>query len=151
MWKIAFRGISCGVHHRKPQLQCHARGLSLPRRGRLLLWRHSKKMSSSNNTDLFDVISKVGSFLTCVTFKLWDSINYKDETAQINATLKAKFKLKLTAVATEEILQMLSNIDLTNPSKKLDDYTDKRHKPQVATLRRELKTEIRKKTMWTTA
>ena len=108
-------------------------------------------MSSSNNTDLFDVISKVGSFLTCVTFKLWDSINYKDETAQINATLKAKFKLKLTAVATEEILQMLSNIDLTNPSKKLDDYTDKRHKPQVATLRRELKTEIRKKTMWTTA
>ena len=38
----------------------------------------------------------------------------KDETAKINAALKAKHELKRTAGATEEISQMISNIDLAN-------------------------------------
>ena len=40
---------------------------------------------------------------------------------------------------------MLSNIDLANPPKELDDYIDKRHKKQVANLCRELKSEMQKK------
>jgi len=103
-----------------------------------------KKLSSSDETILFDLVSKVGHLLVRVTLNLWESIDDKDEDAQINAALKAKRQLKLTATATEQTSQMLSDVDLANPPKELDDYIDKRHKRQVATLRRELKNEMRK-------
>ena len=103
-----------------------------------------KKLSSNDKSILFELVSKVSNFLVRVTLNLWESIDDKDEAAKINAALKAKRRLKLTAAATEQTSQMLSDIDLANPPKELDDYIDKRHKRQIATLRRELKNEMRK-------
>ena len=54
-------------------------------------------------------------FLICVTFKLCDNVDSKDETAKINAALKAKRQLKRTDGVTKEISQMISSINLANP------------------------------------
>ena len=104
----------------------------------------TSKASDDDIAILKDVVANVNNFLVCVTFNLSDDIDDKDEAAKINAALKSKRQLKRTADATEEVSQMLSNIDLTNPPKEPGDYIDKRHKKQVANLRCKLKNEMRK-------
>ena len=101
-------------------------------------------MSGSDSTVLQKFVSNVDNLLIRVTFRLWDDIDDRDEAAKINAALKSRRQLKRTANATEEVLHMLSTIDLANPPKELDNYIDKRHKKQVSNLRRELKNEFQK-------
>ena len=77
-------------------------------------------------------------------FKLGDDIHKKDENTKNNAILKAKRETKLTTSATDKTSHILSEIDLANPPKELDDYIDKRQNSQIAKLRRKLKTEVQK-------
>ena len=102
----------------------------------------TSKTSDDNIAILNNAVANMNTFLVRVTFNLWDDIDDKDDAAKINAALKSKRQLKRTADTTKEVSQMLSNIDLANPPKELDDYIDKRHKKQVVNLRRELKNKM---------
>ena len=102
-------------------------------------------MSDGDSTILNNIVANVNNFLVRVTSNLSDDIDDKDEAAKINAVLKSKCQLKRTADVTKEVSQMLSNIGLANSPKELHNYIDKRHRRQVANLRRELKKEMRKK------
>ena len=104
-----------------------------------------KKIQSSDNEIIDKIVQSVDTLLYNITFKLWDYIDKADENAKINALLKSKREIKMTTSATEKTSQILSEIDLSNPPKELDDYIDKRHSSQVAKLRRDIKKELRKK------
>ena len=106
------------------------------------LVKTTTNMSINDRTILRDIVLEMKDFLINITFKLWDNIDDKDEAAKINAALKAKRQLKRVADATANFSQMLSNVDLANPPKDLDNDIDKRHKKQVANLRHKLKNEF---------
>ena len=84
-----------------------------------------KKFLSKNKATRVELLAEIQPVFMHTTFYLWEAIQKKDRTRQVNAAIKKSHEPKAIETATEQVTLVVDKIDITNLPKELEDYINK--------------------------